>query len=94
MLWGSLPTAVMVQHSIKAAEDGALLQTLFVNALVDYIFSFRYAMERTNDYISVWFWSRYDPYSPFFVTCDALIIDTTQWVTVPEHLVDCGSYII
>ena len=41
----------------------------------------RYAMERTNEHINVWFWSRSDPFAPDDVTCGAPTIDTSRWVT-------------
>ncbi|KAG0703028.1 glycoside hydrolase family 16 protein [Suillus ampliporus] len=40
-----------------------------------------YAMERTNDYINVWFWERYDKFAPFDATTGAWIIDTSLWGT-------------
>ncbi|KAJ8591346.1 glycoside hydrolase family 16 protein [Rhizopogon salebrosus TDB-379] len=40
-----------------------------------------YAMERTNDYIKVWFWERGNIFAPFDATHGAWIIDTSLWGT-------------
>ncbi|OJA16778.1 hypothetical protein AZE42_03308 [Rhizopogon vesiculosus] len=40
-----------------------------------------YAMERTNDYIKVWFWERDDESAPFDATSGAGTIDTDNWGT-------------
>lgn len=48
----------------------------------------RYAMERTNDYIKVWFWERGNIFAPFDATHGAWIIDTSLWVTVLAPLLD------
>jgi len=47
---------------------------------------FRYAMERTNDYINVWFWERGDISAPFDATSGAWTIDTNFWVRSSLHL--------
>ncbi|KAG1725581.1 glycoside hydrolase family 16 protein [Suillus paluster] len=51
------------------------------NTVAAYRFSRRYAMERTNDYIKVWFWERHDIFAPFDATTGAWIIDTSLWGT-------------
>jgi hypothetical protein len=43
-------------------------------------------MERTNDYINVWFWERSDPWAPPDVTCGASTVDTSQWVILFDPL--------
>ncbi|KAG2074810.1 glycoside hydrolase family 16 protein [Suillus decipiens] len=40
-----------------------------------------YAMERTLQYINVWFWERSDPSVPLDVSSGASIIDTNNWGT-------------
>ncbi|KAN0078477.1 glycoside hydrolase family 16 protein [Tylopilus felleus] len=40
-----------------------------------------YAMERTNDYISIWFWERGDTSAPSDMTSGAATIDTSNWGT-------------
>lgn len=37
-------------------------------------------MERTNDYISIWFWERGDTSAPSDMTSGAATIDTSNWV--------------
>ena len=41
----------------------------------------RYAIERTNDYISVWFWEHGDGSAPRDATSGAAVIDTSNWVS-------------
>lgn len=53
-----------------------------------YGFPHRYAMERTNNYIKVWFWERGNKFAPFDATSGAWIIDTNFWVTVPASLLE------
>lgn len=62
-------------------EDGALLQ-IMINTLAPYRLFCRYAMERTNSYIQVWFWERDDESAPFDATTGASSIDTNLWVIV------------
>jgi hypothetical protein len=74
-------TTVLVQDSTASMEDGALLQ-IIINTLVPHRFFCRYAMERTNSYIKVWFWERYDNSAPVDATSGAWSIDTSLWVMV------------
>ncbi|KAH7910214.1 glycoside hydrolase family 16 protein [Hygrophoropsis aurantiaca] len=50
-----------------------------------------YAMERTNDYISIWFWERSDPFAPTDATTGASSIDTSNWGTPAAYFpnTDC-----
>jgi hypothetical protein len=42
----------------------------------------RYATERTNSFISVWFWPRDDPAVPADVKAGGGSVDTDNWVGV------------
>jgi hypothetical protein len=42
----------------------------------------RYAMERTNKYIRVWFWSRNDPSVPADVRIGGPAVNTNTWVRI------------
>ncbi|KIK89907.1 glycoside hydrolase family 16 protein [Paxillus rubicundulus Ve08.2h10] len=50
-----------------------------------------YAMERTNDYISVWFWERGDRSAPYDVISGAPHINTSKWGTPSAYFpnTDC-----
>ncbi|KIJ67434.1 glycoside hydrolase family 16 protein [Hydnomerulius pinastri MD-312] len=50
-----------------------------------------YAMERTTDYISVWFWERGDASAPSDATSGASTIDTSNWGTPAAYFpnTDC-----
>jgi hypothetical protein len=52
----------------------------------------RYAMERTNDYIKVWFWERSDTSAPFDAISGAWSINTDNWVTVLASLIVLGIH--
>ncbi|KAF8128986.1 glycoside hydrolase family 16 protein [Boletus edulis] len=50
-----------------------------------------YAMERTNNYISIWFWERGDASAPSDATSGAATIDTSNWGTPAAYFpnTDC-----
>ncbi|KAG6333764.1 hypothetical protein ID866_5326 [Astraeus odoratus] len=51
-----------------------------------------YAVERTNDYISIWFWGRSDQSVPVEVTMAASAINTSNWGTPAAYFsnIDCN----
>ena len=46
----------------------------------------RYAVERTDDYIKVWFWSRYDLAVPNEIRKGAGAVNPLLWVALQLHL--------
>jgi hypothetical protein len=48
--------------------------------LISFISFARYALERTPDFIKVWFWSRSDNSVPSDVKNGALSVETDRWV--------------
>ncbi|KAH0835784.1 hypothetical protein J3R83DRAFT_9627 [Lanmaoa asiatica] len=50
-----------------------------------------YAMERTNNYISIWFWERGDASAPSDATSGAATINTSNWGTPAAYFpsTDC-----
>ncbi|KAH7102121.1 glycoside hydrolase family 16 protein, partial [Auriculariales sp. MPI-PUGE-AT-0066] len=44
-----------------------------------------YALEKTDAYIKVWFWSRHDPNVPLSVKCGSTVIDTSRWGLPQAH---------
>lgn len=85
-------TTVLVQDSTASVEDGTFAAITIFPLLSRLTFFCRYAMERTNDYIKVWFWERGDKSAPFDATSGALIIDTNNWVAVLASLVVLGIH--
>jgi hypothetical protein len=50
--------------------------------------TFRYAMERTNTFVKVWYWPRTSKLIPLDVYLGSPIIDTTLWVCGHSHFRD------
>lgn len=67
-------------RSMQTEEDGAVPLKLRWRLRKVFRTTCRYAMERTNDHVAVWFWDRNSPSIPSEVENGAAQINTTNWV--------------
>ena len=74
---------VMGQASTSKVEDGTrFLTTIYARPIHCTCHPSRFAIERTSDFIKVWFWSRSDPNVPADVLNGDSTVVPTNWVSV------------